>query len=617
MLAELAQPASRGPEPAPPAHTAPPSQHSAREEALRASERASALAHALQPEEAHPGSPEPDEPPASHGHPESLAPPLSHPPAPPSPVAPPVVQTVPQPGPVAQPSGAAGTSAESTRAEPAPAPDAPATPQPRPGPAVTARPTVPIEGEGETKPAPAEVMQRAIAASRKDSPEPSPPAERDQDGGAPVFPLTRRSSPALGEAEPPEEGWEASPPGSLDASFADRLTDPGMGAYVPRPPSPPAPPPAESRQAKPAAEGKNVDDAPEILVEEPRQEDDAPDISVGTAELDAGWSVEEIQHEEYAPASKSLSYAPRRPRPPHDVSKELALPTVIVDSGTDAQTLVARLLAGGTNAETELLGAGPAAVITLMMKFPGPMQPPPESEPGDAPFKASSLGPVLHALARMGPMAVQELATRAQDRASESRVWALRLLGEIPGPASAAAVLPGLLDRDSEIRNAALDAGRLLQADEDSRRALYQGLGDLAGNSGEPTPIRRRAVEALASLRETQAVPLLTRLLEEGTEEIAGNVHGALFVITRQDFGRDARRWRDWWKRNQARHRIEWLIDSLTHELAEVRKPAGEELKRLSRQYFGYYDDLPRKERVRVQKRYRHWWETKGNALFR
>ncbi len=622
VLAQLAQPVQQPQDPGQPHRAAPQSQHPARTEAQMASDRASALAHAVQPEEERRASADPSEPPPSHGHPESLAPPLSQPPGPPPTPPSPIVAPV---SPIEPPAALAPSPAVPTP-RPARAEVVPSLPwaqsaaqQPRPTPAVTARPTVPIEGDEETQPAPADVMARAIAASRDDIPEPKSRtgADADRDDGTAVFPLTRRSVPVVGEAEPPEEGWDSLPPGAPDASFTDRLTDPGMGAFVPRAPTPPPPPHAESRQVKPAAPPANSDDGPEIVLQETEQEDDAPDISVGTAELDAGWAVEESTQDEYAPASKSLSYAPRRPRPPHDVSKELALPSVIVDPGTDAQTLVARLLAGDTKAETDLLGAGTAGVLTLMMKFPGPMQPAPKSDRASAPLKASSLGPVLHALARMGPMAVKELATRAQDRASESRVWALRLLGEIPGPASAAAVLPGLLDQDSEVRNAALDAGRLLQADEDSRRALYQGLGDLASNSGEPIPVRRRAVEALASLREPQAVPLLIRLLEEGTDEIAGSVHGALFVITRQDFGRDARRWRDWWKRNQARHRIEWLIDSLTHELAEIRKPAGEELKRVSKEYFGYYDDLPRKERARVQKRYRHWWDTKGKPLFR
>ena len=87
-------------------------------------------------------------------------------------------------------------------------------------------------------------------------------------------------------------------------------------------------------------------------------------------------------------------------------------------------------------------------------------------------------------------------------------------------------------------------------------------------------------------------------------------------TITRQDFARDAVRWTAWWEQNANMHRIEWLIDSLMHDDAEIRRAAGDELKALTKEYFGYYDDLPRKERARAQSRYREWWDTKGKAKF-
>ncbi|MEP7053365.1 MAG: hypothetical protein ABJB12_23580 [Pseudomonadota bacterium] len=52
----------------------------------------------------------------------------------------------------------------------------------------------------------------------------------------------------------------------------------------------------------------------------------------------------------------------------------------------------------------------------------------------------------------------------------------------------------------------------------------------------------------------------------------------------------------------------------MAHELGRT---AGDELKRLTKEYFGYYDDLPKKERERAQDRYRQWWESKGNARSR
>jgi hypothetical protein len=60
-----------------------------------------------------------------------------------------------------------------------------------------------------------------------------------------------------------------------------------------------------------------------------------------------------------------------------------------------------------------------------------------------------------------------------------------------------------------------------------------------------------------------------------------------------------------------------WLIDALTDESPEIRRAAGEELKAQTREYFGYYDDLPPGERKHAQGKYREWWESRGKGRFR
>jgi hypothetical protein len=72
-----------------------------------------------------------------------------------------------------------------------------------------------------------------------------------------------------------------------------------------------------------------------------------------------------------------------------------------------------------------------------------------------------------------------------------------------------------------------------------------------------------------------------------------------------------------WWEQNALRHRVEWLIDALTHEVSEIRRAAGEELKSVTREYFGYNADLPPRDRERAQQRYRDWWVTEGKTRFR
>ena len=88
-------------------------------------------------------------------------------------------------------------------------------------------------------------------------------------------------------------------------------------------------------------------------------------------------------------------------------------------------------------------------------------------------------------------------------------------------------------------------------------------------------------------------------------------------LVTRQDFDNDARKWTDWWTESSGRHRIEWLIDALMHDVPSIRRAAGDELKQLTKEYFGYYDDLPRRERERAQERYRDWWERDGRQRFK
>ena len=52
------------------------------------------------------------------------------------------------------------------------------------------------------------------------------------------------------------------------------------------------------------------------------------------------------------------------------------------------------------------------------------------------------------------------------------------------------------------------------------------------------------------------------------------------------------------------------------HEVPAVRRAAGDKLKAITKEYFGYYDDLPRKEREQAQQRYRDWWRTEGRLRY-
>ena len=506
-------------------------------------------------------------------------------------------------------------------------------PNERPVSVVTA-PTVPI---GEATPTPHPDATPLIPETELD--EILEMARSSEPDLPPVFPLTRRSLPAASDSDtqvPSDNGWDAVADGG-DFPVEERMTSPGIGVRTeirrPTPPAVPPPPPRRPKTPPPkktsAAPSTDDEGSKEQAQDQAvagtgaRVQDDAadgPSISVATEDVDAGWALEHLDEdgeESAAPESQVLSFSARAPKAPHEAATEMALPTFIVDVARDCRALVHELIGGAANAETQMLEIGDAAISALMERFPGPISEPGPADADGAATPASRRGPILRALVRFGPASIGPLTKRAADPDADHREWALRLLGEIPSADSARAMIPRLLDDNRALRRAALDAAQMLMADADARRTLQQRLSETAAYEAQSIEVRTRAVRALADLRETQAIPALSRVLEQAPAQVAQEAKRALCILTRQDFGDDPRRWREWWKRNHGRHRIEWLIDALTHDQAGIRLAAGEELKTLTKTYFGYYDDLPRKERARAQKRYRHWWDTQGKTRFR
>lgn len=411
-----------------------------------------------------------------------------------------------------------------------------------------------------------------------------------------------KPAPVMSSVEPPEEGWDFAP--------KERGTAPGMGA--PRSklelvPDEPAEAPTATVTATTTFDVLALDQSPE-----------APEISVGAASLDE--ELDDLPPDSggvpLAPASRSLAHS-ARPLPMAKNSAELRLPTVIVDLANDCQALLSELLAGSSAAGDKLVQIGEPAVAVLASSFPGPITAELRRGVGNAPSRASECGPVLRTLARIGVKAASVLVVRTADSDPNVRAWATRLLGEMPNEDAARAIVRRFVDDEQEVRRAALAAGRLMQASAEARSMIHIGLAELLGDASRPEHQRHALIEAIADLRDGRAIPTVLRLLEDRSSDIVRSAHWALVVLARQDYGRSAAAWEEWWRQNSARHRIEWLIDALLHESAEIRRAAGDELKSTTKEYFGYYDDLPVAERQKAQNRYREWWETKGKARFR
>jgi len=202
---------------------------------------------------------------------------------------------------------------------------------------------------------------------------------------------------------------------------------------------------------------------------------------------------------------------------------------------------------------------------------------------------------------------------RLSDPDPEARGWAMHLLIEFPYEEAIPQVLTGLCDPDASARaSAALAFSAIAKVLPDEARDGARALARM----DEPA-CRAAALLGMGRLRQSALVPDLIHALADSDQRVVAAAHDGLTQVTWHDFGNDARLWLKWWENNAARHRIEWLIDSLTHDVSEIRRGAGEELRALTREYFGYASDLPPRERDRAQQRYRDWWITEGRTKFR
>jgi hypothetical protein len=127
-----------------------------------------------------------------------------------------------------------------------------------------------------------------------------------------------------------------------------------------------------------------------------------------------------------------------------------------------------------------------------------------------------------------------------------------------------------------------------------------------------PSDRRRIAANVVGEIRDAEAVPALLVALADRDGALAGIARRSLVVLARQDFGQDVVQWQQWWDRAAGYHRIEWLMAGLLHAEPTIRHEASEELKKITGQFFGYYFNLPRRERERAHARYLDWWQREG-----
>ncbi|HEU4535176.1 MAG TPA: hypothetical protein VFS00_13705, partial [Polyangiaceae bacterium] len=273
-----------------------------------------------------------------------------------------------------------------------------------------------------------------------------------------------------------------------------------------------------------------------------------------------------------------LKYQP--PTPPPLPRQEPALPSIIVTAPSDVPTLLARLTEGGPGLDRlldRLKREGAPLVPLLLSRLPGP------SPYGRGDLQAGSVrprdaGPYFLALATIGKDALAAVTARSATGAPSARFYATFLLGDFPFEEAAVAIAGRLFDPDPDIRTVARVAARHLGPEREVSRPMAEALEGTLRDLLAGSRRRRLAAETIGELRLTSGVGVLVDALGDNDSSVVDVAHRALVVLTCHDYGHDAAAWRSFVRREGARGRTHWLVDSLTHENATMRLLAAAEL---------------------------------------
>lgn len=262
-----------------------------------------------------------------------------------------------------------------------------------------------------------------------------------------------------------------------------------------------------------------------------------------------------------------------------------------------------------------LLEVGEAALPALVQQFPGELWisrkhcRPPYPWAGDV----SAVARALVAFGRTAASYVVSLMRRDDD---DVRFFATLVAADVRCPEIVPELSNRVLDQDKQIQSVAIAALPRFVGFHAEMHAALEFFRLKARATTHAPADRRAAVTALASCRDVTALNILLDLLGSPDDVLAGTAYDALVAITCQDFGGSQEDWGHWMRGNLSRHRVEWLIESLNHKDPYLRAHAGEELKEVTQEYFGYVPNAPARDRDVAQRKYQTWWDQEGRFRF-
>ncbi len=247
---------------------------------------------------------------------------------------------------------------------------------------------------------------------------------------------------------------------------------------------------------------------------------------------------------------------------------------------------------------------------SLMRRFPGTLRVERFGVTG-RPLRAGQYGGLLELVIRLGSIAAELLIDKMSAPQRDIRYYATVCCMELRPRNAVYALVERLFDQDYGVRGCAIEAlagypvSDLNHALARARRAVHSSDPEVVG----------AASAAIVELGDTEAIADLIGVIER-SDRSGDHSRKALISLTAQDFGPSEKRWRKWYEVARSRHRIEWLIDGLSHKEDPLREVAINSLRRLTGEYFGYHFDLPRKERDLAAERWAAWWRETGQRRF-
>ena len=306
----------------------------------------------------------------------------------------------------------------------------------------------------------------------------------------------------------------------------------------------------------------------------------------------------------------------RRPSIPTPASGEE--PKVIVDMGESVDAIVDDVLRSAPDddhgAIDSLVRLGEMALPAIVQNFPGALWFD-RHQPHKRLPRGRDVSAMARALVAFRERAAPYVASLLDARDADTRFYATLVASEIPHPLLVEPLGRRVFDEDAGTRTLALDVIRLFRHFAEFTDVLEAVRAEARVPGRDPVP-RRLGARALGELRDAPSLDLLVDLLKEDDPALREAAARALVVLTRQDFSDSHRRWASWAERNGGRHRVEWLIDALVHDDEELRAEAGDELKRLTQEYYGFHAASGKRERERIQKKYQQWWDAEGHKRF-